>query len=415
MTASPAASPAAGPLDGVRVLDLTDALAAYAGRLLADLGADVIRVEPPGERRTVEPGPYWAAAGNRPVSLFERFVNAGKRSVTLDLAAPEAAGLVANLLASADVVVESSNRRLVQEGWSDERVAEVNDGLVRVLATAYGGELGDGEPVDDLVLLGAGGLLYLGGYPDAGPVAVYGQQSTYMTSIFAAVAAVAGLVGRERTGRATTADVSAQECVAQALEESVVRYTLTGEVRGPQGDVAREAGTGVYRCADGYISVVAGRLGTAPAWEALVEWVSGSDPELAARLADEQWSRFDYRRRADAIEAFRQVFERFAATRTRQELYRDAQARGIALAPVNDPVAVLDDAQLRSREFFVDLDDPELARTLTYPGLPYRMGGTPLTGPRPAPRRGADNMDVLVKEAGLTPDELECLMERGVV
>lgn len=416
------ASRTTGPLKGVRVLDLTDALAAYAGRLLADLGADVIRVESPSQHSQVALGPFWIAAGCRPVSLFERFVNAGKRSVTLDLAAPEAGRLAGDLLASADVLLESPARRLERAGWSPARLAGANPSLVRVLVTPYGGESVDesvdepvDESVDDLVLLGAGGLLHLGGYPDAGPVAAYGHQSTYMASIFAAVAAVAGLIGRGRTGSGMTADVSAQECVAQALEESVVRYALTGEVRAPQGDVAKEAGTGVYQCADGYVSIVAGRLGTASAWHALVAWISDDDSRLAAELADERWSRFEYRQQPEAMAAFRTIFERFAASRTRQELYRDAQSRGIALSPVNDLAAVLDDAQLRNRGFFTDVDDPELGRTLTYPGLPYRMSGTPLAGPQPAPRRGADNVAVYLVETGLTVEELECLAERGVI
>jgi benzylsuccinate CoA-transferase BbsE subunit len=398
------------------VLDLTDALAAYAGRLLADLGADVIRIESPGQRGDAELGPFWIAAGCRPASLFERFVNAGKRSVTLDLAAPEAARLVGDLLASADVLVESPTRRLERAGWTPARVTGANPSLVRVRVTPYGGEFDDGEtagePVDDLLLLGAGGLLHLGGYPDTGPVAAYGHQSTYMASIFAAAAAVAGLIGRRRTGRGVTADVSAQECVAQALEESVVRYALTGEV---QGGTAKEAGTGVYQCADGYVSVVAGRLGTAAAWQALVGWISSDHPGSAAALADGRWSQFAYRQRPEAIAAFRGIFERFAASRTRQDLYREAQARGIALSPVNDLAAVLDDAQLRSRGFFTDVVDPELRRKLTYPGLPYRMSATPLAGPRPAPRRGADNVAVYVTEAGLTEAELESLAQRGVV
>jgi benzylsuccinate CoA-transferase BbsE subunit len=411
---TPAQPPGNGPLAGVRVLDLTDALAAYAGRLLADLGADVIRIESPGGRGEVEIGPFWMRPGERPVSLFERFVNAGKRSVSVDLAAPEASEVVAALLSHADVVLESSTRRLAEAGWDDARVNQLNGSLIRVLVTPYGGEFAGG-PVDDLILLGAGGLLSLGGYPDAGPVAAYGYQSTYMASIFAAVAAVAGLIGRQRTNEGLSADVSAQECVAQALEESVVGYALTGEVRAPQGDTAKEAGTGVYRCADGYISVVAGRLGTAAAWKALVGWISDSDPRLAERLADERWSQFEYRRRPEAINEFKEIFEDFAKSRTRQELYREAQARGIALSPVNDLAAVLEDAQLRSRNFFVPVDDPELARTVTYPGLPYRMSVTPLAGPRPAPRRGADTVEVLTTLAGLAPEDVECLAERGVV
>lgn len=410
-----AAESTAGPLDGVRVLDLADPLGAYGGRLLADLGAEVIRVEPACGPGSVDCAPFWLYQGGTPTSLFERFVNAGKKSVTLDLAAPEAERIVTELLASADVVLESPAPVLAPAGWSNERVGAVNGALIRVQLSPYGSIGGETDSVsDDLVLLGAGGLLSMGGYPDLGPVAVYGQQTTYMASIFGAVAAIAGLIGRHRSGEGLHADVSAQECVAQALEESVMRYAMTGEVRTSQGDVAKEAGTGSYRCADGYISMVAGRLGTAAAWNSLVHWIVENDSE-ATELTDEQWSKFEFRQRRESIEIFREIFERFAATRTRQELYRGAQERGIALSPVNDLNAVMEDAQLVHRDFFVEIDDPELGTSVMYPGLPYRLSGTPLRGPRPAPRRGADNTEVYVKGVGLSHAELETLAARGVV
>lgn len=405
----------AGPLAGIRVIDLADPLGAYGGRLLSDLGAEVIRIEPVSGRSSVDRVPFFMTTGSPPVSVFERFVNAGKKSVTLDIAAPEAESALTALLAGADVLVESPVAVLSAAGWSPERVSAINPSLIRVQVSPYGSEADESlSTADDLVLLGAGGLLAMGGYPDIGPVAVYGQQTTYMASIFAAVAAIAGLIGRHRTGAVLGADVSAQECVAQALEESVVRYAMTGEVRSSQGDVAKEAGTGCYRCADGYISVVAGRLGTAPAWAALVRWLIECDSE-AAVLGEEQWARFDFRQRPESVETFRRIFERFTSTRSGQELYRGAQERGIALSPVNNFSAVRDDAQLVDRNFFVDVEDPELGMTVTYPGLPYQMSGTPLRGPRPAPRRGADNVDIYTHAVGLSHDELESLIARGVV
>ncbi|WP_232100525.1 CoA transferase [Mycolicibacterium litorale] len=382
---------------------------------MADLGAEVIRIDPVNGPCSVDCAPFWLDADRPRVSLFERFVNAGKKSVTLELRAPEAERIVSELLASADIVLESPGPVLAAAGWPEDRVAALNPRLIRVQVSPYGASEVESNVVsDDLVLLGAGGLLSMGGYPDIGPVAVYGQQTTYMASIFGAVAAIAGLIGRHRGAEPETADVSAQECVAQALEESVMRYAMTGEIRSSQGEVAKEAGTGSYRCADGYVSMVAGRLGTAAAWDSLVRWLAESD-SAATVLTSEQWSRFEFRQRPESIEEFRETFERFAATRTRQELYREAQERGIALSPVNDLNAVMEDAQLLNRSFFVELDDPELARPMTYPGLPYSMSGTPLRKPQAAPRRGADNADIYLKTVGLSRDELESLAARGVL
>lgn len=150
--------------------------------------------------------------------------------------------------------------------------------MIHVIVTPFGQGLSpDWGPVDDLIVLGAGGLLYLGGYRDAGPVAASGGQSRYAASIFAAVATLVALIDRERSGRGTTIDVSAQECIAQALEDSVPTFALTGQERMRYGTVAREAGTGMYACSDGYVSMVAGRLGTARAWS--------ESPSVGTRLS----------------------------------------------------------------------------------------------------------------------------------
>jgi benzylsuccinate CoA-transferase BbsE subunit len=401
-----------GPLVGVRVVEVADPLAAYAGRLLTDLGAVVIRVELPNHGSSVDRAPFWFEPGKPGVSLYERFVNAGKLSVTLNLQAPDALPILASLLAGADALIESPGAVLADHGLSERWVAEANPDLTRVQASPFGS--GDGESncaTDDLILLGAGGLLSMGGYPDVGPVAAFGEQSTYATAIFTAVAAIASLIGRARNGVAHHADVSAQECVAQALEESVMRYVLTGEIRASQGDKAKEAGTGTYRCADGHVSMVAGRLGTAKAWSALVDWMLATDPR-SAELAGERWARFEYRQKPSSVATFKRIFEDFASGFTRQELYREAQERGIALSPVNDLGSVRDNAQLHHRDFFVDVEDPELAATMTYPGLPYRMSETPLGPPRPAPRRGSDTAAVL---SCLTHDDLEDLTMRGAL
>lgn len=397
-----AADAPAGPLRGTRVLDLTDALAAYAGRLLGDLGADVVRIEAPGVTAEIDLPPHHEAGDGARTSLFERFVNAGKRSVELDLADEENADLVEALVRSSDVLIESAGSTLAGLGWSKARLQACNPELVHVVVSPYGSEAEDATVADDLVLLAAGGLAHLGGYPDAGPVAVSGLQSHAMASIYAAVAALTGLLRREHVGGGASMDVSAQECVAQAMEDSVVGYALTGEVRASVGERAKEAGTGIYRCADGYISMVAGRLGTAPAWEALTAWMREEDPDGMAELSDPAWSDFHHRQSPEGVATFQRLFERFAAGRTRQELYAEAQERRIALSPVNDLPSVLQDRQLAHRGFFVTVEDPDLG-SVVYPGLPYRIAGVALPGPRPAPRPGADTRQVLVDELGADP------------
>jgi benzylsuccinate CoA-transferase BbsE subunit len=360
-------------LAGVRVLDLADAYGAYASRLLSDLGAEVLRIEGLGA-----PDPIWPAPTRGHVDLGALFVNAGKAVLHADSVTE--ADLEA-LVGASDVVIEAAGR-LDGVGFDRERVAVLNPDLVRVTVSPFGGSEPEDGPVDDLLVLAAGGLMHLGGYRDLGPMGAWGGQSAMAASIFGAVAALIGLI----SGRSTF-DVSAQESVAQALEDSVAEFALVGIVRDRRGESPREAGTGTFHCSDGYVSMVAGRLGTARAWSGLVAWLTEEGAPGAEVLSDEQWSDFHHRRTPAAIDMFTGIFEAFAESRSKESLYRDAQERGIALSPVNDMASVLADRQLAERGFFVEVEDEELG-PVVYPGPPYRLSASPVLSP--LPMRAAD-------------------------
>ena len=396
-----------GALGSVRVLDLTDDHGAYAGRLLGVLGADVVRLE--GQETGAAPLiPPIHLSELGPRSLFDEFVHAGKRSARIDLTTDMGADILRRLVGEADVLLDDGRGR-APGGWTD-----VNPRLVHVTITPFGhGNSPDWEPVDDLIVLGAGGLLHLGGYQDTGPMAPFGRQSHIAAGIFGAVAALAGLIEREETGVGNAADVSAQESIAQALEDSLPAYALTGKIREPQGDEAREAGTGIYACADGYVSMVAGRLGTARAWTALVEWMN--EHESTARvLLEPPWGQFSFRQSTEASETFRRIFETFAAAKSKTELYVDAQRRGIALSPVSEVDDLLANEQLRARSFFHQFDHPLLGAGVIVPGPPFRLSGTPPQTTGPAALPGSDTADVL-RELGLTEEEIHSLVETELV
>lgn len=374
-------------LDGVRIVELGGELSAYSGRLLGDLGAEVVRVEPP-EGSTIRSSEPLVMMGDEVVSAFERFVNAGKRSVVIDTTAPSGIDELRALLATADIVIESGAPSLAELGIDADELRSLRPGIGHVIVTPYGADhpapWGDS---DDLLLMASGGLLHLGGYPDLGPVVAYGGLSRFAASIFGAVAALAALLEAEQSGASTSYDVSAQECVAQALEDSAVTYALTGRVRERQGDRPREAGSGVYACRDGYVSMIAGRLGTARAWTNLVAWLNESGSEGAAELLEPRWSQFEYRQSAEAIDRFGEIFGAFTAKRSKHELYDAAQSRMIALSPVATIDDVLANPQLESRDFFVDVHDGS-ARSIRFPRAPYRLSVTRAADPRPAPALG---------------------------
>jgi benzylsuccinate CoA-transferase BbsE subunit len=401
----------AGALTGLRVLDLADELAAYASRLLADLGADVIRIEPPEGSRTRHAPPMVPGAGGTGVSAFDAFVSAGKRSVILDLATTTGRDLFARLAATADVIIETFPSDVADEiGVDPARLREANPRLVHVSVTPFGRDRSSAAvDDDDLTIMAAGGLLQFGGYVDSEPVVAYGGQSRNSASLFAAVATLAALLQRETTGQGSWIDVSAQECVAQALEDSVATYEMTGRVRNRVGTDPAEAGSGVFACADGLVSMIAGRVGTAKAWRALVEWLVESHVPGAERLREPRWSSISYRQSPEAIAEFTGVFETFTRIRSRLELYREAQARGIALSPVNDMRQLLEDPQLAARDFWVRLFEPSFGREATFPGPPYQLSRTPAQTARAAPSAGADtdaivgSLDVPVVSADRAP------------
>jgi benzylsuccinate CoA-transferase BbsE subunit len=405
-----------GALTGVRVLDLATNAVAYTSRLLADLGAEVIRVEPPGGGALRHAAPQQIVNGHT-VSCAHAFWNANKKSVTLDLAHADGRRLFCELIAKSDIIIETfAPGTLTAWDLGYEAMKRHNPGIILVSITPYGqnGPRANYRATD-LTLLAAGGLLSLGGYPETGPVAVPGEQGHLASAIFGAVAALKALLEREGTSHGQWIDLSGQESIAFALEDAVPEWYLNRNIRKRTGDKAREAGTGVYPCKDGYVSMVAGRLGTAKAFKTLVHWIADSDTPRGAELLEPRWQDFKYRQSAEGINRFEEIFGTFCATRSKQELYNEGQSRQIAIAPVNSIADVVGNEQLRANGYFRSVDDPELGDVLTFPGPPYRLSRTPARIRSPAAHVGAHNHAIYVGELGLNEDQLRALSGAGVV
>ena len=391
----------AAALTGIRVLDLTTNYAAYAGRLLADLGADVVRVEPPEGSPLRGLAPCQTGPTGAPLSFAHAFLDAGKRSVTLDLMTAAGRELLAELAASSDAMIETPSAAAADH-IDFELVRQRNPGLVLVSISAFGRD-GPyaGYQATDLTLLAAGGLLSLGGYVDSEPLAVQGEQAMLASGIYGAIAVLTALHERTQTGKGCWIDVSGQECVAFALEDAVAEWSINGHVRRRLGDGAREAGTGVYPCKDGHISMVAGRLGTANAFVMLTQWVAASEVPGGASLLEPQWQDFKFRQSPEGIARFAEIFGAFCRTRGKQELYREGQARQIAIAPVNTVADVLQDAQLAANSYFQPQFERNSGRDITFPGPPYRLSRTPARPRGAAPKLGEHNRELVDRELRL--------------
>jgi len=234
--------------------------------------------------------------------------------------------------------------------------------------------------------MAAGGMAWLTGYEDTGPLVADGQIALYSAAQYAAVMSLIALLGRTRTGGGQLIDVSIQEVVALGTETAPQFYDLKGVTRRRLGEVERQAGIGLYPCRDGMVLLYAADSGLGTGWTNLVDWIAEDLPE-ATRLRDEIWRGNVYKATAEAKEIFRDIFTRFAADRGKQELFQEGQRRHIAIAPINEADAVFADPHFAACEFFAPVAKIE-GRHVIGPGAPYHLSKTAWRAGRRAPRLG---------------------------
>jgi benzylsuccinate CoA-transferase BbsE subunit len=401
-------------LDGLRVLEMASPLTAYCGKMFADLGADVVLIEPPGGCRLRRERPFIDDNPGLETSLAFAYHNTSKRGITLNLSAEEGCALFRRLAGTADLILEAEKPGVMDErGLAHAALTRTNPKLVMTSITAFGqaGPYSQFES-EDLVGIAMGGLLYLGGYPDTAPMRAYGEQAFLGANLYAAVGAMLALTEAESTGEGQQIDVSMQECMVMAMENAAQFFDLEGTVRKRYAGIQRFAGTGVFECRDGYIYMMAGGIGQR-FWSGL-QWLLDEKVPGAERLQGERWNDIDYLMTDEAKRIFAEVFAPWAKTRTKAELYHEGQRRHIPLAPINTSADILGSEQLAHREYFVRVPHPCRAEPLLMPGAPYRLSRTPWRIARPAPRLGEHNAEVL-GAAGVGRGELAQLMGAGVI
>ena len=399
-----------------RILDLTDRRAAFCGRLLADYGADVVKVEPPSGDRSRTLGPYPGDTADAEQSLDFMFYNTNKRSITLDLETEAGRELFRRLATDADVIIESYDRHYLAErgiGYDDLRVD--NPGLVMAAVSPFGstGEWAD-YTGDDLVVMAASGYMQITGEPDEPPVRQGNEHSHYPGAQYAAVGILAALYYRDfaADGVGQHIDVSSQEALItyytdahpallwRKLGQNVTRVGTNSTLVIPLG---------AYPCKDGWIA--AGVI-TPREWDALAEWiheVTGNDEVLneAYRGGNQD--------RAEHIDIITALFLEFAENFTVQELFHEGQRRNLVFLPVNEVADLLADPQLAESGFWYDIEHEEGSiGTIKYP-LGIFHSEEVSARRRPAPALGADNAAVYQGELGMTAGELATLRGDGII
>ncbi len=383
-----------GALEGLRVLELAESISGpYCGRLMASLGAEVIKVEPPKGDVARKEGPFPNDTLDPEASGQFLYLNTGKKSVTLDLQRQHDKELFLRLSEKMDVVVENH-----QPGWLDScglgyaDLARANPGLVMVSITPFGqfGPYRDFQGTN-MVIHALSGEMYGAGSPDREPLKKGGNLAEHHGGLHGYLGALSALYARNTTGRGQHVDVSVLECATSIMGEFVKRWVYSGTVARRRAARAGAWPSGVWQARNGY--VISNGRQSVDTWTVFVKMMSDvpefADPKYVAEGKEQ------YAQELDTL------FQSWLSEHSKEELYHLAQQHGLPYGYVATAPDLLASPQLQARQFFVDIDHP-IAGKLPYPGAPFKMSRTPFEFDR-APLLGEHNEEVLPRGIRGTP------------
>lgn len=348
-----------GPLTGTRVVDLSQYIAGpYCGRILAGFGADVIKVEPPDGDPIRRWGPFVDAAPDPETGALHLYLNQGKRSVTLDLDTEAGRAVLRQLLATADVLVESFRPGVLADlGFGYQQLKEEFPGLLYVSVTPFGQTGPYAQYLGwEITAYALSGLMYITGEPDREPLKNGGYLGQYGAGQNAYIATLAGLWERASSGLGQHVDVSVFEHATSLLEMTDMAYIYADQVYPRSGNGSRAA-WGIYPCADGFVGVVSGPLRRWANVATLME-----EPLLSDSRYQQAGSQSELRDEIDAL------MLPWLVTHNKEEIYQQAQALGLPFGYVATPGDLFRNEQLQYREFFHTVEHP-VAGTLRYPSV----------------------------------------------
>jgi crotonobetainyl-CoA:carnitine CoA-transferase CaiB-like acyl-CoA transferase len=402
-----------GFLPKYRVLDLADEKGAYCGKLLADLGAEVIKVEPPcGDKMRLR-GPFFKNEVHLEKSLFFLYFNTSKGSITLDIESSAGQEILKKLVKKADVVLESFPvGYLTKLGLDYPKLKRVNPKMVMTSVTPYGqkGPL-SGYRAEDINIMAMSGYMQLVGEPDQQPLVLGGEQSFYPGAQFGAVGTMAALYYRDAVSKkGQHVDVSMQEAMISYWQEQtpVPMWQKTKENNTRVGVMdAMVTPCGLYPCKDGWISLC---VVTPQEWDTLAQWiheVTGDDEVLKQEYKGGLIDRMPVR---DMVNV---MVINFTEKLNGSEIFLEGQKRKLVVMPVNNVPSLLKDTQLNSRNFWVELNHPVVGK-LKYPKGALYSDAIGVTT-KAAPLLGEDNERIYCKELGYTKEDLAVLRSTGVI
>lgn len=419
-----------GPLAGLRIVEIGGENGQWAGKLLADMGADVIKVEPPAGDAARRVGPFAGDIPDPNRSLFFWASNTSKRGVTLDLDLPDGPPLLRRLLATADVLIESlPPGGLAARGLAPSDLLQEYPRLIVASVSPFG-QTGPWRnfAATDLTQIALGGPMASCGYDpedaaDAPPIRPDGHHAAAMAGVYTANAILAALLERERSGAGQTIDVSVHEACAATTEGAFPQWEYLGQV--VQRQTGRHASPTYtqpwqHHCIDGrYINLMGGGIPRNPtSWRPLVRWMA--EKGLAGDLEDPRYEQTMYvpvaERRGNADVAYvMETLHHFVQSLPAEEVYRGGQAARLPYGFIRSPEENLADPHWQDRGYFRTLDHPEAGGSYPYPGVPYRFTRTPGGPHHRAPLLGEHNVAIYCGELGVSRDDLRRYFEAGVI
>ena len=402
-----------GPLNGIRVLDLTRVLAGpYATMILRDLGAEVIKIERPGvgdEARGV--GPF-----KNSVSLYFMSINRGKKSITLNLRTERGKEIFLDLVKQSDIVIENFRPGAMKRlGLDYESIKSHNPKIIYAACSGFG-QTGpySTRGAYDMIIQAMGGIISITGEPGRPPVRVGASIADMTAAMYTVIGILSALHHRERTGEGQLVDVAMLDCQVAILENAIARYLSTGEVPQPLGSrhssfTPFEA----FETQDGYedgftrVNHVVLAIGNNNLWAKFCSEVGC--PEL---VHDERFKTNALR--TEHYDELRPILANIMKTRTTDQWIEEMEKVGIPCGPINTIDKVVQQPQIQAREMIVEVEHKSAGK-VKMAGIPIKLSATPGKVEAPAPDLGEHTSEVLSGLLGLSDEEVAKLREDDVI
>lgn len=407
-------------LNHCRALDLTDEKGFLCGRILAELGVDVIKVEKPGGDPSRRIGPFYHDIPQTEKSLYWFAYNAGKRGITLDIETRDGREIFARLVKTADFIIESFQPGFLSTlGLDYDQLCKLKGDIILTSITPFGqkGPFSRFQ-ASDLVIMGMSGILYQTGDSDRPPVNMSLPQACLLAGADAAAGTLMAYYHREITGEGQHVDVSMQQSTAWFLANAIPLWELNGIISKRAGSFRWSINSSqrqVWRCSDGFVffNIIGGRTG-AKTLQELVKWMEeeGMSSDFFKSV---DWETLDmFKATQETVDRISEPIEKFFKRHSKQEIAKGAAERGISICPLSSMADLFASDQLNFRKYWKEIMHPELNTAIKYPASFVRSSEEDYGLKSPAPLIGQHNAEIY-REIGLSDHEILTLKQASVI